>query len=410
MVARSEASLIYLRSSTRARRSVSDRKLHESSEENYNNKNDVTMSTRAKQVARRAEKGESHVEEIHAESSEPPSEILSAKRTERNGSLEANPLLAKDPAQPVVEPYRAKADRSGERNGTAAVRTDSIPWLRRQFSRNTNYFKDIRVHRNSVMYRGAALNLKKYRLRASSCPDIYRNSITTLAKEGEKKWYTELVDLLKGMMDFSMFLELHFLLLSLSTILLYTWFIVPYFYLAEHLTRNGYSESDAAHLLSIIGITNTIGMVGLGWAGDQPWMNVSKTYAWCLAACGIATILMSASTSDYVLLVATSAAFGLFFASSFSFTPALLVELIPLERFTTAYGLTLLCQGIGNLLGPPLAGWLFDITGSWELSFLMAGGWIIVSGILLGLIPYTRNRKIWGSGPIEMEREKDCFG
>lgn len=76
-----------------------------------------------------------------------------------------------------------------------------------------------------------------------------------------QKWYSELIDLLKGMMDFSMFLELHFLFLSLSTILLFTWFIVPYFYLAEHLTRNSYTESDAANLLSIIGITNTIGMV-----------------------------------------------------------------------------------------------------------------------------------------------------
>lgn len=36
------------------------------------------------------------------------------------------------------------------------------------------------------MYRGAALNLHKYRLRASSCPDIYRNSMTTLAKENEE--------------------------------------------------------------------------------------------------------------------------------------------------------------------------------------------------------------------------------
>ncbi|KAL6423292.1 hypothetical protein ACFW04_010149 [Cataglyphis niger] len=293
----------------------------------------------------------------------------------------------------------------------AVIRTDSIPWLRRQFSTNTHYFKDIRVHRNSVMYRGAALNLHKYRLRASSCPDIYRNSMITLAKENEQKWYAELMDLLKSMLDFSMFLELHFLLMSMSTILLFTWFIVPYFYLAEHLTRNGYDESDAANLLSIIGITNTIGMIVLGWAGDQPWMNVSKTYTWCLMACGVATILMSVFTHHYPFLMITSAAFGLFFASSFSFTPVILVELIPLERFTTAYGLSLLCQGIGNLLGPPLAGWLFDVTNAWELSFLMAGGWIIVSGIFVGIIPYTKNRKIFGSGPIEMERTNgnDCL-
>lgn len=144
--------------------------------------------------------------------------------------------------------------------------------------------------------------------------------------------------------------------------------------------------------------------VVLGWAGDQSWMNVSKTYTWCLMACGVATILMSVFTHDYLFLSISSAAFGLFFASNFSFTPVILVELIPLERFTTAYGLSLLCQGIGNLLGPPLAGWFFDVTDSWELSFFMAGGWIIVSGILVGIIPYTRNRKIFGTGPIEMER------
>ncbi|KAG7189713.1 hypothetical protein KM043_017381 [Ampulex compressa] len=335
--------------------------------------------------------------------------VLAARRMSRKELEENNPLLAKELALAMAEAERAKSvsrHHIGSISG-GVVRTDSIPWLRRQFNTNTHYFKDIKVHRNSVMYRGAALNLKKYRLRASSCPDIYRNSMTTLAKENVEKWYSELAELLKGMLDFSMFLELHFLLLSLSTILLFTWFIVPYFYLAEHLTRNGYTESDAANLLSIIGITNTIGMIALGWAGDQPWMNVSKTYTWCLMACGLATILMSVFTHNYVLLMITSAAFGLFFASSFSFTPVILVELIPLERFTTAYGLILLCQGIGNLLGPPLAGWMFDVTHSWEMSFLMAGGWIIFSGVLMGIIPYTKNRKIWGKGPVE--RERDCM-
>lgn len=121
---------------------------------------------------------------------------------------------------------------------------------------------------------------------------------------------------------------------------------------------------------------------------------------------------MSVFTHYYVLLIISSAAFGLFFASTFSFTPVILVELIPLDRFTTAYGLCLLCQGIGNLVGPPLAGWLFDVTGSWELSFFMAGGWIILSGLLMGIIPYTKNRKIFGDGPVEMERtmnDSDCL-
>lgn len=52
--------------------------------------------------------------------------------------------------------------------------------------RYSNYFKNIRVHRNSIHYRGALLNTHRYRLRASSCPNIYRNSMTTIAKEEEE--------------------------------------------------------------------------------------------------------------------------------------------------------------------------------------------------------------------------------
>lgn len=61
-------------------------------------------------------------------------------------------------------------------------------------------------------------------------------------------------------------------------------------------------------------------------------------------------------TSVYILVVITAGFFGLFFASNFSFTPVILVQLVPLERFTTAYGLNLMCQGIGHLSGPPLGG------------------------------------------------------
>lgn len=63
------------------------------------------------------------------------------------------------------------------------------------------------------------------------------------------------------MFDFSMFVELHFLLISVATILLFIWLIVPYFYLAEHVTRRGYTEVEASFLLSIIGVANFFGMV-----------------------------------------------------------------------------------------------------------------------------------------------------
>lgn len=50
---------------------------------------------------------------------------------------------------------------------------------------NAAYLKGLKVKKRSLTYRGAMLNLPRYRLRASSCPDIYRNSITTIARDKE---------------------------------------------------------------------------------------------------------------------------------------------------------------------------------------------------------------------------------
>ncbi|XP_032677306.1 uncharacterized protein LOC116846953 isoform X2 [Odontomachus brunneus] len=222
----------------------------------------------------------------------------------------------------------------------------------------TAYLKDIRMHRHSLTYRGAMLNINRYRLRASSCPDIYRNSMTTIAKT-KLVWYAglwEFWDLIVDMLDFSYFTNSRFLLFAISNFLLHTWYDVPYVYLTDNAIEVGFSETDASILISVIGITNMGGEILLGWAGDRAWVNASIVYAVCMALCGAVTALIPIFVSDYYTLCAISGAFGLFIAANYSLTSIILVELITLERFTNAYGLLLLVQGVANLMGPPLAG------------------------------------------------------
>lgn len=85
-------------------------------------------------------------------------------------------------------------------------------------------------------------------------------------------------------------------------------------------------------------------------------MNIAKTYAVCLILCGISVALIMFFAHNFWLLMINTALFGLFFASCFSLVPSLLAQLVPLDDFTMAYGLILMCEGIGNLTGPPLAG------------------------------------------------------
>lgn len=287
------------------------------------------------------------------------------------------------------------------------------PFLRRTHSHRTTglrtpttaYLKDLRMHRHSLTYRGAMLNIQRYRLRASSCPDIYRNSMTTIAKE-KTAWYQgidEFKTLLVSILDLSYFRDIRFLLFAISNFLLYTWYDVPYVYLTDNATEMGFTPSQSSMLISIIGIVNMVGEIVLGWMGDRKSVNANFTYAVCMGLCGLVTALVPLFT-DYTALSCLAGAFGLFIAANYSLTSIILVELITLERFTNAYGLLLLVQGVANLVGPPLAGWISDIMESYNLSFYLAGMFIALSGLLLLILPAIGKYKKYNQRRVSKEK------
>ena len=78
--------------------------------------------------------------------------------------------------------------------------------------------------------------------------------------------------------------------------------------------------------------------------------------------CGLATLSVPLLPT-YTWLATASGLFGLSIAANYSLAAVILVDLISLERFVNAYGLLLLFQGVANLVGPPIAGWIRDVTG-----------------------------------------------
>ena len=62
--------------------------------------------------------------------------------------------------------------------------TDALVRQRNPSQQRNMYLNRLKMRRQSLTYRGAMLNISRYRLRSStSCPDIFRNSMTTLAAE-----------------------------------------------------------------------------------------------------------------------------------------------------------------------------------------------------------------------------------
>ncbi|XP_043517297.1 monocarboxylate transporter 13-like isoform X1 [Frieseomelitta varia] len=184
-----------------------------------------------------------------------------------------------------------------------------------------------------------------------------------------------------------------FILFTFSNFCTSIGFYVPYVYVLPQAEERGINKKDASYLLAVIGIANTVGRIILGYVSDKPGVNRLLIYNLCLTICGISTILSTFCTS-FASFTFYSSIFGFTSGAYVGLTSVILVDLLGLNRLTNAFGQLLLFQGFASFLGPPIAGWLYDVIQSYDPGFWTAGGMITISGLLLFFIPIIQKTVI----------------
>ena len=69
-----------------------------------------------------------------------------------------------------------------------------------------------------------------------------------------------------------------------------------------------------------------------------------------------------------------------------SLTSIILVDLLSLERLSTTFGLIICFRGVSSIIGPPLAGMMYDMTNSYTEVFIAAGILIITSAAISAIV------------------------
>ncbi|CAG5118330.1 unnamed protein product [Candidula unifasciata] len=253
------------------------------------------------------------------------------------------------------------------------------------------------LHRKDIFYSGSLQNIPMYR----SQPDVYIATVAgshgvevkIVSEKGEKKaagcldLSEEFRTTMKDMLSVSLLKNPVFLMFAFSNFFTSIGFNMPFIFLPDRAKLAGIDEDKAALLLSVIGIANTAGRVIFGFLSDRPWVNRLMLYNTALTICGVATALSPVFGGDYTLMVVYAAVFGVFIGVYVSLTSVVLVDLLGLEYLTNSFGLLLLFQGAATFVGPPIAGWLCDWTGSYDISFILMGALIALSGIMLFFLP-----------------------
>ncbi|KIH58750.1 hypothetical protein ANCDUO_11038 [Ancylostoma duodenale] len=98
--------------------------------------------------------------------------------------------------------------------------------------------------------------------------------------------------------------------------------------------------------------------------------------------------------------------FGFSISSYICLTSVILVDLLGLDKLTNAFGLLLLWQGVGTVFGPPIAGYLADLTNTYIWSFVFCGVNLLISGLMLFSIPHFQKKMAREAVPQEPPKEK----
>jgi MFS family permease len=132
--------------------------------------------------------------------------------------------------------------------------------------------------------------------------------------------------------------------------------------------------------LTVDRITNGLTRPFFGWLSDRIGRENTMAVAFLMEAAAVT--VMVAFRNDALVFVLLSAVVFFGWGEIFSLFPSTLTDTFGTKYATTNYGFLYMAQGVGSVLGGPLAALLHDVTGSWLPVF----GIIITMDALTGIL------------------------
>ncbi|XP_044309978.1 monocarboxylate transporter 6 [Varanus komodoensis] len=163
-------------------------------------------------------------------------------------------------------------------------------------------------------------------------------------------------------------------------------FVLPLIYLVPYAILNGVEERKAALLISTIGFINIFMRPMAGLLSGLSIFTGRRIYLFSTAVLlnGLSNLICAISAGYNILVL-----YCLVYSVSMSIIGALifqvLMDVVEMDRFSSALGLFTILESITILIGPPLAGFLVDITGHFSYVFYASSFFMVSAALFMGL-------------------------
>jgi len=162
-------------------------------------------------------------------------------------------------------------------------------------------------YRHDIFYRGS---LGQRSSRVASCPDLagrYSDSSSSSSLSPAcspprlLRFSREVKQVMREMLDMHILSSPVFVYFSISCMLLYMWYDVPYVYTPDLAIISGVEDYRASWIVSIIGIVSTIGQIIIGYIGDLATVDTLLLYNVLTSVAGASVLVLEFHNKDFVL-------------------------------------------------------------------------------------------------------------
>ncbi|XP_016919488.1 monocarboxylate transporter 10 isoform X2 [Apis cerana] len=166
-------------------------------------------------------------------------------------------------------------------------------------------------------------------------------------------------------------------------------YFVPYVHIGKFVATV-FKDADGKLPIMCIGITSGIGRLLFGYIADLPRVNRILLQQISFFSIGALTMLLPV-TPSFIILLLISLAMGLFDGCFISLLGPIAFDICGREGATQAIGFLLGMCSIPLTVGPPIAGFLYDHTGTYDLPFFLAGIPPIAGALTMFLIKFVKD-------------------
>jgi len=160
-----------------------------------------------------------------------------------------------------------------------------------------------------------------------------------------------------------------------------------------HAIGLGMTPASAANILAIIGIAGIAGRIAFGRLSDVIGMKPVLVISFALLS--IDFIWLMVATEAWMLYL-FAAVFGIAYGTIEVLQSPLLAELFGLKSLGSVLGASTAFAAMGFTIGAVLAGHIFDITGSYNIAFLICIAMGLIGTILNVLLPTGGDKRKQG--------------